>query len=108
MTIREFTRNIYTYMKPGEYVVTKNNKEFMNIVMTDMTFKEKNMEGITIVKTEKGKLDIINYPKKLKIKPAQCKKCSFTFKERSKVKKPGRCPKCKSEWIMAPLFRIGQ
>ena len=45
-------------------------------------------------------------PRKLLMKPAQCKKCGFKFEERSKIKKPSRCPKCKSEWIMAPLFRI--
>ena len=47
-------------------------------------------------------------PKKLSTKPAQCKKCGFIFKERSKIKKPSRCPSCKSEWIMAPLFKINQ
>ena len=45
-------------------------------------------------------------PRKLKIKPAQCKKCGFKFEERSKVKKPSKCPRCKSEWIMTPLFKI--
>ena len=45
-------------------------------------------------------------PRKLKIKPAQCRKCGFEFEDRSKVKRPSRCPKCKSEWIMAPLFKI--
>ena len=45
-------------------------------------------------------------PKKLKINPAMCKKCGFVFKERSKVSKPSKCPRCKAEWIMAPLFRI--
>jgi transcriptional regulator len=45
-------------------------------------------------------------PKKLKIKPAQCKKCGFLFEKRSRVKKPGKCPRCRAEWIMAPLFRI--
>jgi transcriptional regulator len=45
-------------------------------------------------------------PKKISQKPAQCKNCSFKFEERSKIKKPSKCPKCKSEWIMAPLFRI--
>ena len=44
--------------------------------------------------------------KKLSQKPAQCKKCGFVFEERSKIRKPSKCPKCKSEWIMAPLFRI--
>ena len=45
-------------------------------------------------------------PKKLAIMPAQCKKCGFKFKERSKVKKPSKCPICKSEWILAARFRI--
>lgn len=45
-------------------------------------------------------------PKKLTMKPSQCKKCGFVFEERSKVKKPSKCPKCKSEWIMAPQFKI--
>jgi len=45
-------------------------------------------------------------PKKLKMKPAQCKKCAFIFKERSRVKKPSKCPSCKGEWIIAPLFKI--
>lgn len=45
-------------------------------------------------------------PKKLVMNPAECKKCGFVFKERSRVKKPSKCPKCKSEWIMAPLFKI--
>lgn len=46
-------------------------------------------------------------PKKLKIQPAQCKKCGFKFEERGKIKRPSKCPMCHSEWIMAPLFRIG-
>jgi len=45
-------------------------------------------------------------PKKLIMKPSQCKKCGFKFEERNKIRKPSKCPKCKSEWIMAPLFRI--
>lgn len=48
----------------------------------------------------------IKYSRKLLQRPAQCKKCSFIFKERSKVKKPSKCPRCKSEWIMAPLFKV--
>ena len=45
-------------------------------------------------------------PRKSLMKPAQCRKCAFIFKERSRVKKPSKCPRSKSEWIMAPLFRI--
>jgi len=45
-------------------------------------------------------------PKKILQRPAQCRKCDFKFEERSKIRKPSKCPKCRSEWIMAPLFRI--
>ena len=45
-------------------------------------------------------------PKRLVMKPPQCKKCGFVFEERSRVKRPSKCPRCKSEWIIAPLFRI--
>jgi predicted Zn-ribbon and HTH transcriptional regulator len=44
----------------------------------------------------------------LKIEPAQCKKCGFTFRKREKLKKPGKCPVCRGESIMEPLFSIGQ
>ena len=46
-------------------------------------------------------------PRKLKSKPAFCKGCSFVFRERSRVKKPTKCPRCKSEWIEAQRFWIG-
>ena len=45
-------------------------------------------------------------PKKLKIDPAYCRSCNFIFKERSKVSKPSKCPRCKSEWIEAQMFEI--
>lgn len=45
-------------------------------------------------------------PKKLKTEPAYCKSCNFIFKERSKISRPSKCPRCKSEWIEAQLFSI--
>lgn len=45
-------------------------------------------------------------PRKLEMIPAQCKSCGFLFKERSRIKKPSKCPRCKNERIMAPLFTI--
>lgn len=43
----------------------------------------------------------------LKISPAECKKCSFVFRKRDKLKKPGRCPICRSESILDPFFSLG-
>lgn len=44
----------------------------------------------------------------LAIIPAECKKCGFLFKKREKLKKPGKCPVCRSETIEEPLFSLGE
>lgn len=38
--------------------------------------------------------------------PAECKKCGFVFRKRDRLKKPGKCPVCRSESIQEPLFSI--
>ncbi|MBA3060962.1 MAG: transcriptional regulator, partial [Nitrospirae bacterium] len=38
--------------------------------------------------------------------PAECAKCSFVFRKRERLKKPGKCPICRSEFIQEPLFLI--
>ncbi len=40
------------------------------------------------------------------ITPAECKKCGFVFSKRERLRKPGKCPVCKSESIEEPLFSI--
>jgi predicted Zn-ribbon and HTH transcriptional regulator len=40
------------------------------------------------------------------VTPAVCKKCGFVFRKREKLKKPGKCPVCRSEAIEEPLFSI--
>ena len=40
----------------------------------------------------------------IKIIPAECLKCGYVFRDRKKVKKPGKCPKCKGTYIQPPLF----
>ncbi|MFL6197511.1 MAG: transcriptional regulator [Thermoanaerobaculia bacterium] len=47
-------------------------------------------------------------PERLRIEPARCRACGFTFQERSSrhLHAPGRCPRCRSERIADPRFRI--
>lgn len=40
------------------------------------------------------------------IKPAVCKRCSFVFRKRDKLKKPGKCPVCRGESIQEPFFSV--
>lgn len=42
----------------------------------------------------------------MRIIPARCEKCGFEFREKSDVRCPSKCPKCKSEWIKQPMFFI--
>jgi len=43
---------------------------------------------------------------RLKIIPAECKKCGFRFKKRERLNKPGKCPICRSQQIQEPCFSI--
>jgi len=42
--------------------------------------------------------------KVLLIRPSECRKCGFVF--RPEINIPSRCPKCRSEWIEEPRFKI--
>ena len=48
----------------------------------------------------------ISAPRKLILKPAQCKKCGFTFTKKKQFKSPSRCPQCKSELVEGARFSI--
>jgi transcriptional regulator len=47
-----------------------------------------------------------NTGERLRIDPARCLGCGFEFEDRTRVKKPGRCPNCKSTRIAPPRFAI--
>jgi predicted Zn-ribbon and HTH transcriptional regulator len=40
------------------------------------------------------------------VEPASCRQCGFSFKKRTRLSTPGRCPVCKSEHISPPRFKI--
>ena len=40
------------------------------------------------------------------MKPSECLKCGFVFERRERVKKPSRCPECRSELLTNPTFRL--
>jgi predicted Zn-ribbon and HTH transcriptional regulator len=43
--------------------------------------------------------------RRLVVEPARCKKCGFTF-SMDKLRKPGRCPRCRETWISEPRFFV--
>ena len=44
---------------------------------------------------------------KLIVLPARCVACGFAFRDRDRLKRPSRCPQCKSERIEPPRFGLG-
>lgn len=40
------------------------------------------------------------------IEPSKCQHCGFEFRERTRLTRPSRCPRCRSEAITAPRFGI--
>ncbi len=38
--------------------------------------------------------------------PARCTKCGFVFRKRGRLKKPGKCPMCRSESVEEPVFSV--
>jgi predicted Zn-ribbon and HTH transcriptional regulator len=43
---------------------------------------------------------------RLRIIPAECRKCGFVFRKRERLRKPGRCPVCRGESIKDPFFSL--
>jgi len=64
-----------------------------------ITAKEIEEDLQHIAKSVRPDFELVMYP-------AKCQHCGFIFKERSRIKKPSRCPKCKKESIDPPLFKI--
>ncbi|MDM8522645.1 transcriptional regulator [Desulfococcaceae bacterium HSG8] len=44
--------------------------------------------------------------RKLCTVPPACLSCGFEFKTRKRFTRPGRCPRCKSERIREPRYRV--
>jgi hypothetical protein len=40
------------------------------------------------------------------LEPSGCQDCGFVFRDRRKLTRPGRCPRCRSENISAPRYGI--
>lgn len=38
--------------------------------------------------------------------PAECRACGFVFSKRERLTPPGKCPLCRCETILEPLFTI--
>jgi len=44
--------------------------------------------------------------KKLVLLPFKCLACGYTFEDRKRLSRPGRCPRCKSSHLETPTYRL--
>lgn len=40
------------------------------------------------------------------LEPSACEECGFVFRERRRLTRPSRCPRCRSEQISPPRYEI--
>lgn len=40
------------------------------------------------------------------LEPSECRDCAFVFRERRRLTRPSRCPRCRSEAITSPRYGI--
>ncbi len=40
------------------------------------------------------------------LEPSECQDCTFTFRDRTRLTRPSRCPCCRSEAITSPRYGI--
>ena len=45
---------------------------------------------------------------RLRMEPAVCQRCGFSFKKRERLNTPSRCPICKSESISPPRYQLAR
>ncbi|MGD2268958.1 MAG: transcriptional regulator [Desulfobacterales bacterium] len=43
---------------------------------------------------------------RLEIRPSECLKCGFVFRDRARLTPPGRCPRCKGTYLQKPAFKL--
>lgn len=103
--------------KPKEPFIPRERQETIRqkiiSVLEGQTFSAKEISSEVMV-SEKEVYEHLEHIQKtlnkrernLIITPAQCKKCSFVFRKREKLKKPSRCPVCRGEFIREQLFLI--
>ena len=44
--------------------------------------------------------------KKLAVKPFECRHCGYVFKDRKRLSRPSRCPKCKGTYLKGAAYKI--
>ena len=44
--------------------------------------------------------------KNLAVRPASCQACGFEFTRGTRLKAPGRCPRCKGQRVAGPWFSV--
>lgn len=88
-------------------------RHYIAALLEDGTYSAKELSNIIRI-PEKDICDHIEHLQRsltksgrhLEIISAACRHCGFTFKNRTRLTKPGKCPSCRSIHIQAPLFHI--
>lgn len=63
-------------------------------------------EKDVVVHLEHIRRTLVSRGKRLHVEPFSCLGCGYLFKKRTRLSRPGRCPRCKESHIRMALFSI--
>lgn len=43
---------------------------------------------------------------RLVVEPSRCRDCDYVFRDRTRLTRPGACPRCRGQHVAAPVFHI--
>jgi len=92
--IRQLLRETKNPLSVEDIVALLGEHTDLKSVYDDLAHVAKSVRG-----ESRGKASVVMIP-------PTCRVCGFSFKSLEKPKLPARCPKCKSERVTSPLFKI--
>lgn len=91
------------------FVPEQRTRTIRQDILENLRIREQTAKDLSkaVRKSEKevyGHLEHLKKAGEISVIPAKCSDCDYVFEERTKVKKPTRCPRCKSTAIEPPKF----
>lgn len=91
------------------FVPEQRSRTIRQDILENLTIREQTAKDLSksVRKSEKEVYDHLEHLKNagdIRVIPAKCSDCDYVFEERTKAKKPTKCPRCKSTAIEPPKF----
>ncbi len=98
-------------MEPLDHRLTKRQEIINLLASEELTIRDLS-QAVSLPEKEIAahlshiERSMLSQGKKLLLRPYRCITCNFVFESRTRMNKPGKCPKCRNSHIQAARFFI--